>query len=76
MDDVFFIDSWIMSCHVLGRGVQNAFQLILHKAKVLNVDICGQYLPSSKNSLVSDLYPSLGFEIEEVLRLLFSTVSI
>ena len=67
VDDVFFIDSWIMSCRVLGRGVQNAFfQLILRKAKALRCRyIVGQYLPSSKNSLVSDLYPSLGFEIEE-----------
>lgn len=62
------IDTWLMSCRVLGRGVEkalfNAFAAAARAAGAEQVE--GAYLPTAKNGLVRDLYESLGFErIEE-----------
>ena len=57
------IDLWLMSCRVLGRKVEEA---ILHdvmeraRAKGL-LTLVGEYRPTAKNSIVSDLYARLGF---------------
>jgi FkbH-like protein len=57
------IETWLMSCRVLGRGVEQACLNLLaaaaeaHGAKRL----IGQYRPTEKNNMVRDLYPSLGF---------------
>lgn len=57
------IDSWIMSCRVLGRGVE-AFTLNL-MAQMAREKKCsilvGQYVPTQKNGMVADLYARLGF---------------
>src|SRR6185312_1205918 len=57
------IDTWLMSCRVVGREVERA---------VLNVVACearargaayllGEYLPTERNALVADHYARLGF---------------
>ncbi len=57
------IETWLMSCRVLGRGVEQACLNLLataaqsHGAKRL----IGQYRPTEKNNMVRDLYPNLGF---------------
>ena len=57
------MDSWLMSCRVLGRGVEKAaLAILIDEARRLNVKtIVGRYYPTSKNGMVRDLYPSLGF---------------
>lgn len=63
-NDVLFIDTWIMSCRVLKRGVE-AFLLneIIHYARNLGFKyIQGEYIATPKNSLVKEHYPSLGFQ--------------
>ena len=57
------VDTWIMSCRVLGRRVEElTLQLIVERAKALGCSrIVGQYVPTSKNALVEDLYTRLGF---------------
>ena len=64
-DDCCFIESWVMSCRVLKRGVELlVFKSVLDAARAWNCSyIKGQYLPSPKNRMVSDFYDSLGFEI-------------
>ncbi len=58
-----FIDTWIMSCRVLKRGVEN---LVLNELAVLALangfsSIIGEYLPTPKNGLVKDHYEKLDF---------------
>jgi len=62
-DDALVIDTWIMSCRVLKRGVE---QLLLNHLVALARDrdlrhIVGEYVPTSKNGLVQDHYARLGF---------------
>jgi FkbH-like protein len=58
------IDTWVMSCRVLRRGVES--QLMAHlveEARRLGIDrVLGKYVPSPKNALVADHFEKLGFE--------------
>ena len=58
------IDTWLMSCRVLGREVEQAtLNLLAQRAIDLGcVRIFGTYRPTEKNSMVKDLYPRLGFK--------------
>jgi FkbH-like protein len=60
------IDTWIMSCRVLGRRVEEAVLAKLVKAaKAAGVSgLRGQYIPTPRNDLVRDHYRKLGFEEE------------
>ncbi|QPJ65213.1 MAG: HAD-IIIC family phosphatase [Candidatus Nitrohelix vancouverensis] len=54
------IESWLMSCRVLNRTVEQAiFSFILGKAEGRRVR--GEFRPTEKNGLVKSLYSSLGF---------------
>jgi len=63
-DDVYFVDTLIMSCRVLKRDVENyALNKIVGDVKNKGVNnIIGEYLPTPKNKLVSDLLTKLSFE--------------
>ncbi|KJU86476.1 FkbH domain-containing protein [Candidatus Magnetobacterium bavaricum] len=63
IDTIAFIDTWIMSCRVLKRGIEDvAFNLILNESEKWNCEwIVGEYIPTKKNLLVKNLYPSMGF---------------
>ncbi len=59
----WYIDTWLMSCRVLGRGVE---ALMLHTlAQAARDDgateLEGRFIPTAKNGLVADLFPKLGF---------------
>ena len=58
-----FIDTWIMSCRVLKRGVEQfVLAQLINWAKANNFElITGQYIPTPKNALVKDHYEELGF---------------
>jgi FkbH-like protein len=62
-DDHLFIDTWIMSCRVLKRGVEDfVLNEIVELARSNNFRfIEGQYLPTPKNGIVKDHYLKLGF---------------
>ena len=64
---VLFVDTWLMSCRVIGRGVEHfTFGKFVERARKLGVrTIVGRYEPTAKNGLVKDLYPSLGFSISD-----------
>jgi FkbH-like protein len=61
------IDLWLMSCRVLGRHVEEAILSdVAARAKALGArKLLAEYLPTTKNKLVQDLYPRLGFEMVE-----------
>jgi FkbH-like protein len=58
------IDTWLMSCRVLGRGVeQYAMNEVVAVAKARGyASILGTYIPTAKNAMVKDFYERLGFE--------------
>ena len=60
---VLFIDTWLMSCRVLKRGMENfVLNAIVDYACAKGYQaIVGEYLPTAKNALVKDLYADLGF---------------
>ena len=64
--DTMFIDTWLMSCRVLKRGMENfTLNTIVKIAKENGFNtICGEYIPTSKNTMVQDHYAKLGF-VEE-----------
>ncbi len=57
------IDSWLMSCRVLGRGVEKAtLGVLAAKAAALGVrQLRGRYVPTDKNKMVAEHYENLGF---------------
>ncbi len=60
---VVTIDTWLMSCRVLGRQVETAtLNLAVHMARALGAHtLRGEYLPTKKNAMVQDHYTKLGF---------------
>ena len=59
-----FIDTWLMSCRVLKRGVELlAYDAVYEAAKAWGCTrIRGEYIPTKKNGMVKDFYPGLGFK--------------
>jgi FkbH-like protein len=65
--DAWEIDTWLMSCRVLGRKVEAAVLAeLVAEARARGVrKLLGHYLPTEKNKLVEDHYAKLGFELLE-----------
>ena len=64
-NDALEIDTWVMSCRVLKRQVE---ELVLNElARLARARACrrltGTYLPTPKNDMVRTLYPGLGFHV-------------
>ncbi len=61
---VFEIDTWVMSCRVLNRQVEEEMmnEIALLAAKHSCTQISGVYIPTAKNQLVRNLFPRLGFQ--------------
>jgi FkbH-like protein len=64
VEDSLRIDSWLMSCRVLGRRVEEAmFAAVAAYAKDRGLKkIIGKYVPTSKNMQVKDLFDRIGFD--------------
>lgn len=62
-NDVLFLESWLMSCRVLKRGVEEAtMNLVVAQARAMGIaQIVGEYRATAKNAMVHDHYPQLGF---------------
>lgn len=58
------IDTWLMSCRVLGRGVEvMVLREIAGQARELGITtLLGLYRPTARNGMVADHYAKLGFE--------------
>ena len=61
--DDFEIDTWAMSCRVLGRGMEEFIQnhLLALARERRAKRIIGTYIPTKKNALVRDLYAKLRY---------------
>lgn len=57
------IDTWLMSCRVLGRGVEQAVltEIVENAAASKTSTLKGVYIPSGRNALVQNHYSDLGF---------------
>ncbi len=60
---VWEIDTWLMSCRVLGRRVEHmVLRKILQHARTAGIrKLAGVYRPTDRNQLVVDHYAKLGF---------------
>jgi FkbH-like protein len=63
-DATVLIDTWLMSCRVLGRQVEpTTLNLVAAQARRLGATrLIGEYIPTKKNGMVAEHYPRLGFE--------------
>jgi FkbH-like protein len=61
--DTWTIDSWLMSCRVLGRRVEQAVlaEIVLRVRAVGITTLEGIYLPTDRNDMVREHYGKLGF---------------
>ena len=59
------LDSWLMSCRVLGRRVEHAIlTVIADQARKAGANrLIGRYRPTPRNGVVKDLYANLGFAL-------------
>ena len=57
------IDTWLMSCRVLGRKVEDAAlaHLVFAARQAQARYLVGRYIPSAKNAMVAGHYAKLGF---------------
>ncbi len=60
---VWDIDTWLMSCRVLGRKVEHMVlrEILVHARAAGIGKLCGIYKPTERNQLVVDHYARLGF---------------
>lgn len=66
-NETVFIDTWLMSCRVLKRGMEKfTLNTIVGVARKKGYTFLkGEYIPTPKNGLVKDHYQQLGFESGE-----------
>jgi FkbH-like protein len=64
-EDVLEIENWVMSCRVFGRQLEfEAMNIAVHTARQRGARaFIANYIATSKNSVISDLYASLGFAV-------------
>jgi FkbH-like protein len=61
------IDTWLMSCRVLGRTVEAAMlQYLCKQAEELGCrSLQGLYIPTAKNAMAKDVFARFGFKLVE-----------
>jgi FkbH-like protein len=61
--DVLEIETWVMSCRVFGRELEyEAMNIAVEIARLRGARVFrADYIPTEKNGVIRDLYPSLGF---------------
>ena len=62
--DQFVIDSLLLSCRVIGRGIETALLSLVAQraAKMGGKWLIGEFIESKKNAPCADFYPQHGFE--------------
>ncbi len=61
--EAWIVDTWLMSCRVLNRRLEEAVldELVRQAARAGVATLIGRYVPTGRNGLVRDHYPGLGF---------------
>jgi FkbH-like protein len=62
-EDTLFIETWLMSCRVLKRSMENFVlnTIVQHAAEKGFKQLKGEYISTAKNEMVKDHYHLLGF---------------
>ena len=62
--DDWRIDSWLMSCRVLNRKIEEAIcNRLAQEARAAGAcRLIGEFIPTDRNGIVADLYARLGFQ--------------
>lgn len=62
-DTELFVDTWLMSCRVLKRGMEEfIINCLIRKAKENGyTKVLSEYIPTPKNKMVQDIYKTMGF---------------
>jgi FkbH-like protein len=62
--DTLRIDTWLMSCRVLGRRIENLMlaSVMRHARQTGVAAVTGEYQPTAKNGQVADLFDRFGFQ--------------
>ncbi|WP_160116593.1 HAD family hydrolase [Ruegeria sp. AU67] len=70
VDEMLEIDTFLMSCRVIGRGLEDviAYEIAQIAARRGVQHIRGIYIPTDRNGMVADLYPRLGFTAARALE--------
>ena len=65
--DEWRIDSWLMSCRVLNRRIEEAIcnRLVRDAGREGALRLVGEYVPTERNRIVADLFDRLGFKLVE-----------
>lgn len=63
IEDCMYIDTFVMSCRIMGKTAERAFidDLIQHTLRSGYSTVEGQFCPTNKNRVVATLYSDLGF---------------
>ena len=63
-EDKYFIDTWLMSCRVLKRGMEEFIINTLVDTAASNgaKTITAEYIPTAKNRMVEHIYADMGFD--------------
>jgi FkbH-like protein len=61
--DELAIRDWLMSCRVLGRGVESFLmdRIVRHAVELGLARVTGTYVPTAKNGMVKDFFGQFGF---------------
>jgi FkbH-like protein len=64
-ESIWEIDTWLMSCRVLGRKVEHMVlrEILKHARKAGVHTLVGTYVPTDRNGLVADHYERIGFAL-------------
>jgi len=63
-DSSFKIDTMLLSCRVLGKGIESAFvKYVLQKIRIIQegLIVTAEYIPTAKNVQVKDFWDKVGF---------------
>jgi FkbH-like protein len=62
--EALHMDLWLMSCRVLKRDMEQAMlDAVVERARSCGIrTILGVFIPTAKNAMVKEFYPTLGFE--------------
>ncbi len=69
-EDQAEIDSFLLSCRILGRGIEKAFlKHMLNRLLEKGIEqVIAKYIPTRKNKQTESFYDQFGFEVIEVLE--------
>lgn len=66
-DNIAYLDTFLMSCRIIGRNIEYVFfdQLINKLSEIGVKEVRAEYIQTTKNDQVSDIYDRLSFECVE-----------